>query len=778
MDYFLASGDFLIVDHDARQDCAGIRTGDIIAYMDWAGAPLVSVHRVLFRFRTRAGAWKFLTKGDANLWFDPVVDGVQVLGKAVWVLRGPRAPFFVDSGPGRAAGIFTAIYSFFAVLLLRACEGVAYAALYLCCLLAYAAAYFPGLMKCQPAILAAGLRMDLNMYDRLYGFFSLLPEKAADLAAKAAAGYSFPEREIAQQEEEGVVIAGTIKNRVVLSGNVTVAGDGTIIPGAVLVLRPGARVRFSAAKAAHGSALRACENGPRAFRSDKLCQILVYGEFVCEGLLGRPVTIGAGDSVWQGVIFLGRARGELNHVVLAGAQDPLRTMDFASVRFANLEVAAGGGKDFFVLSGCSAVELGHAAFRGVAYPVAAYDLARLGIVNCRFEGAGTAVYAGGAARCRISGTEITGLRSEPALNAVPAVQRVRDGAGMGVAVTQSAKCYAQGLSVSGIAAGLTVADKGEADIRGSEMNDISDAALSCVGGRLTAAKVVLSRAGQGLAVADGGEADIRDAEMTDIAGAGMSCAGGKLAAARVTVLRAGCGLTITARGEAAIRDCALTDIAGAGVTCVAGKLTAAAVAILRSQTGFALHSCSAADISGSAVRAAQTGIEATSGVRLRLSDSSVNGCDRGVWIQEDASLSVCGGVFENNSFAGIYTDRGAVSVAGAGFKKNNIGVFSDHAGAVVIDKAEFSANRTGLKCDRGATVRMAMTSVYGCEWDGIWCGEGVKLELNSNSFAANRHGIKEDGPCEVKMAGNKFSENFAADHLAWPHATDGVSGKR
>ena len=121
MDFLFASGDHLVVDPDAKRDFGKIKAGDIVAYLDWADAPIVSVHRVILKLRTKNGGTKFLTKGDGNLWFDPLVNGGQIIGKVVGIMRDPAAPVAIDSKLGYAAGIFIFVYSYFAVLAARVC---------------------------------------------------------------------------------------------------------------------------------------------------------------------------------------------------------------------------------------------------------------------------------------------------------------------------------------------------------------------------------------------------------------------------------------------------------------------------------------------------------------------------------------------------------------------------------------------------------------------------------------------------------------------------------
>jgi hypothetical protein len=125
MNFFLTSGDQLLVDTAARTAPENIRPGDIIAFLDWAGAPVVSVHRVFFRYRAGDGSRRFLTKGDGNLWFDASVGTDQIVGKVAALELAGRSPLKLDSGPGFRAGLLIAAYSYFAVLGVRVCEAAA-----------------------------------------------------------------------------------------------------------------------------------------------------------------------------------------------------------------------------------------------------------------------------------------------------------------------------------------------------------------------------------------------------------------------------------------------------------------------------------------------------------------------------------------------------------------------------------------------------------------------------------------------------------------------------
>ncbi len=107
MDFFFASGDTLLVDTAARADPSLVRPGDIVAYLDWAEAPVVSVHRVIARYGGPEPV--FFTKGDGNLWFDPPVRASQLVGRVTAVKRGGS---FVALGEG--SGLRLAVFSWFA----------------------------------------------------------------------------------------------------------------------------------------------------------------------------------------------------------------------------------------------------------------------------------------------------------------------------------------------------------------------------------------------------------------------------------------------------------------------------------------------------------------------------------------------------------------------------------------------------------------------------------------------------------------------------------------
>ncbi|OGR41452.1 MAG: hypothetical protein A2X35_10615 [Elusimicrobia bacterium GWA2_61_42] len=1199
MDFFFASGDSLVLDSEAKNTPEKIKAGDIIAYLDWADAPLVSVHRVMLRFTGKDGGARFLTKGDGNLWFDPPVSAGQVLGKVVEIRRPGLEPLGIDLGPGRGAGLLIAGYSYFAVLAVRACESAAGLLQRAVCLGAAAAAgsgrCFPLFRHLLPALLRTGLWADLNRHESFYAVFSWLPGKLAKAARAAGGRQAFPMAAAEQPAE--TFLSGNIRERLVLSGRVTIGGDVTILPGASLVLQPGASVNFAAGKSSNSRALRTAGRDVLNFENGKLCKLLVYGEFVCAGSAEAPVRLGGSGDKWDALIFLGRSTGRLDNVLFSGAANPLRVMDFARVRLTS--VGAGQVKEFCVLSGCASVELRQTRLDGVAAPAAAHDLARLTARDCSFVNSGAAVRVSGLARCRLTrcvfsafseyalradeagavfagncsvsggelpifgaggsslrlrGTEITkaagpavtfqgrslkvtgcrvhgnfkavlfsggraalkssvfsrntvfaldaargdvsaedcvfeagapgaagqggpvisfrggtleltrcqlrdnaralllagrrarlkacvfsrnsiftvdavsgdltaencvfdansggpvltfrgrrleisaaeardnaggllifgrqafitasvflrnagaglelnkgllqaagcsfvsnqegfragaGVRarltrcsfSSSAACAVSAGQpgarvelaeteidgcrrgvhaagsrvllegavirgclerglfleagaaldcrggeifgcaaqavRLETGAwlrmagtriagngdgisaedgtvrlddvrfadnagtsislnggahkvencslqrgGVGVGVYKNGRCDARDVTVSGTkgaalevsaalarvsniriracAAGVKAESGARLEAVGLSIDGVRAHGLLARGGSFIQADGVeilncggsavlasnlcglrlkslkAEKCAVGLTLEQGGSARLEAARLTDIAGCCVSCSGGTLDAAAVTLLRANTGFSITEGGAAGIRNSEVADMAGSCVSCSAGKVNAWDVKLLRGKAGFSLHSGAAAGITRAEISLMAAGLEATGGSAARLKNSVLQNCGRGAWLQDGSSAEVLGGRFESSADAGIYADGGACSARGTAFSKNNIGVFADRGAEVRLRNARFSGNRTGLKADNGARVNLAASTISGCEWDGVWCGGNAALVLANNTFASNRHGIKEDGPCAVSAADNKFRENSAADHLAWP----------
>ncbi len=1149
MDFFFASGDHLLIDPEAKADPESVNPGDIIAYLDWADAPMVSVHRVFLRFRAKDGSRRFLTKGDGNLWFDPPVGGGQVIGKVVGLERAGLAPLFLKSGPGFRAGLLIAAYSYFAVLAVRSCAAAAALLQRALCLAAACAACtarYPAVYRrILPPLLKAGLWADLNRHESFYSFFAWLPGKITG-AAPVAGTEPRPGR-------AETFISGAIGGRLVLSGNVTVGGDVTVLPGASLVLRPGTRLSFGPGKYANTRALRHTERGTLDFKNGKLSKLVVYGELVCAGEPSAPVELGTGGK-WDCLLFLGRSRGTLAHTVVSGAVNPLRAMDFSSVRLKNSGPCPGRLKEFLVVSGCSRAVLAGVSLSGVRSPAAAHDLSRLAVTGCAFTDTETAIYAGGAARCRVrcckfsnfrthalgagggaavfvfscsssggklpffgagaSSLSLRGVEVSAASGAAVTFRgrrlklsscRVRDNAGglffsgsgarfkssvfsgnkgfsleavsgrlvaedclfedgsgpaavsfggeelefSGCRVRGNARgllfsgrravlkrsvfsensvsaldagtgdlaaegCVfesnpaapfatlscgrlemrscrvrgnAGGLLVSGrdafvvdsifsgnsgcaleltggnlgvdgcsflsnpegfragagtktsiercsmdgaedcavIAAGagamvalagirmtrcrrgihgsgavVTAADahihgcsergafleagaslvflggeisgsgaqavrleggarlnmegsvlkmnsdgisseNGAVTLQGAHFSGNSGTSISlsrgghsvkqCVvadgavgiglyngavleggglalsavtgpgleisGSRAVLSSLVFRDCGEGvklgergsfeasgfiveralshgLSAGGGASARVKDVNISFCGGCAVIGAGAcELSLEAAVIANCRSGLTLREGCGAAVTASSITDIEGAGISSAGGRLTAEKVLLARAAAGFSLHSGSNAAIAGAEMDGLPAGLEATGGSKIGMSGSTARGCARGAWLQDGSVTELSRCVFENSSVAAIYADASVCSSRDTVFRNNNIGVFSDRGSRVGLSGARFLGNRTGIKADNSAKVSLVSSAVRGCEWDGVWCGGGADLKLESNIFSDNRYAIKEDGPCLVKAAGNKFRSSSEGDHLAWPRPPAG-----
>ena len=747
MVHLFASGDSLAVDSEARLDPGKIRPGDIVAYLDWAGAPSVSVHRVIFRFRTKDGGWKFLTKGDGNLWFDPLVDAAQITGKVTGLFRGGR-PVAIDSGPCYWAGIFIACYSLFAAAATRVCGEAARAVVYFACRAEAAAMVLarrlPPARALVPVLLRCGIAADPNRYECFSPAFSWLPGKVMDLASALSRrkGAVVPGAEKPAGGCAGTVLAGIVKGSLTLGGPVTICGDVTIMPGAALVLLPGSTVRFSSVKSADSCALRAAGGGLREFRNDKLCKILVYGEFTCAGSPGAPVTMGGSGADWDCVAFLGRSRGVLENVLVSGAISPFWAMDFSRVRLSGIKADARVSRELCVAAGCSTVELNGTVAEGTASPVSVLDLAKMTVRDCGFSGADTAVNVSGAARCRVSNTAITGCRR----GIYAAGARV-----LGVNVAIRA-CLEQGLLLE---------DSAVFHGRGGEITGSGAQAARLRSG----AKLLLS----GTAVTDGHEGILSEGSGTALKGVkfrgnrefSVCHNGGKHSLSGCLVCGGEIGVGVYKNARCSINGLLVSGVNGAGLDIASARVNLAKAEFKACGTGLKAGGDSSVVLNSISVAGCGTGIAAAGGARVFLSGSAVRDCAKGAWLQGGANAAVSGCVFENSSFAGIYADNGVCTARETVLIRNNIGVFSDNGAVTTLYRTEFSGNRTGVKADHRARVDMKRCVVRGCEWDGIWCAGEAGLKLEFNEFAANGCGIKEDGPCAVKAVENKFISNKA-----------------
>ncbi|MCM2266888.1 MAG: right-handed parallel beta-helix repeat-containing protein, partial [Elusimicrobiales bacterium] len=731
MDFYLRSGDRLVIDSAARGDPDSVRPGDIVAYLDWADSPLVSVHRVLWKFRGADGSLRFRTKGDGNLWFDQAIGGAQVLGRVSGVKRSGLPGF----EPGRLGGLFAAAYSYAAVLLLRLLEAAG-GWLHLAVCLAAAAAsrlsFCPPLLRgLLPAALEAGLFCDPNLRTWPRALFSALPGLLARLAPAA----ELP----ACAAPAGKFLSGEVRGRLELSGDVTIGGDVTVMPGASLVLLPGVQVRFARAKSDNGRALRAYAGGLLKFRNDKLCRILVYGEFVCAGTAAAPVRLGAADDKWDCLVFLGRSCGTLENAVFSGLAAPLRAMDFSRVKLD--KVVFGGGPSALVAAeGCSRVRLTGMELGRASFPLAAGGLARLAVRNCSFTGSATSILVSGLARARLTACRFGGFSAHAVL--------ARDGASV---LSSGGACSGGNLPFFG--AGQCVMR-----LRGLSVKGASGSGVTFRGRSLKLSACKVRDCGGGVLLA-GKQALLAGSVFSHNRSFAAEVSSGDLAADNCVFETCLSGPAVSFAGRRLdLRVCELRDCT-AGLS-FSGKTAFISGSVLSGNSGAALQAFHGRlRLSATAARDCAVGLKAGGGAVLTAQELTLERMrSHGVQAEGAASVTVAGGTIDSCGGSAVRAGAGAkVELTGVSLKNCVAGLSLAAGAAAGVERAEILAMVSGAELTGKSRLRLDGSLMRGC-------AAGVRAENGSLFEAAGftleqvkSHGVQAASGARVRLNGAKIN---------------------
>jgi hypothetical protein len=785
MDFFFASGDLLSVDTGAKADPGGIRPGDIIAYLDWADAPLVSVHRVMFSFRF-GGGLRFLTKGDGNLWFDPPVSAAQLVGKVTGISRGGKI-FSIASGAGRASGLAVAAYSYFAALLSLACRVLAAAAQYPLCLAASAASalapYFPPSAPLLRGLLGTLLVLDAARRNALRPALAALAGRLAAFGEAAGGG------EPGEAGRAVTVLSGEIKGKVRLSGPVLVAGDVTVLPGAALELAPGTEVSFSRAKYCNASALRPAGPLPRDFSDGRLCKFLVYGEFNCGGE-GAPVLLGDGAAPWDSVIFLGRSAGRIRNTEFRGRTRPLRAMDFSRLSAEGVVSRGGPGPAFLALSAFAAAELKSIEVTDTAAPISAEGYTRLTVRACRFSGSAAAVSAGGLSVCRLARCTFSGFAAEACRfygRARAVLSRCRASAGASFCSCSGASALAlRGCGLSGLSGTAALFYGRTLTLRGCTVSGGARGVFFS-GARLTAADSEFSGNSAAALEAVTGSADLEGCRFLDNSAAGAVFAGRNLAVSGCRFSGNARGLVFSGRrllarssefsgnsaaaleavtGSAALEDCRFEANPGGPALLFAGRsLRALRCEALGNGAGFSIprgdaeitdarflrNAGAALLFAGGTLRALRCGASgngegfAVSGLELKLSDSEFSGNAGAALAFSGRRARAVRCSAQDNGRGFLFSGR-AASVQASSFSRNAAADLEADGGELRASGCSFSDGSEALRAGRGARAVISDSAVAGAKNCGITAsGSGASVSLAGVKIERCRRGVHASG---------------------------------
>ncbi|MHB2026031.1 MAG: right-handed parallel beta-helix repeat-containing protein [Elusimicrobiota bacterium] len=171
---------------------------------------------------------------------------------------------------------------------------------------------------------------------------------------------------------------GEVSGEASWEGDVRVSGDVVVQAGAVLRVRPGARIFFAPRPSWACAVFRAAKEGYPIEASDReSCDLVVLGRLEILGIENQPVLIGADGAPWGGVLWLGRSAGILRGCLIRTQTEyALQSFDDSNVSLedsrleqAQVGVAARGLSRVFVRGGqirasrCAAVSCDGARVR-------------------------------------------------------------------------------------------------------------------------------------------------------------------------------------------------------------------------------------------------------------------------------------------------------------------------------------------------------------------------------------------------------------------------------
>lgn len=819
MEYFLRTGDILHVDVSVRRG-TGIKTGDIVAFFEWAGAPVISAHRVWWKTSPGCGICRLITKGDANLRFDRPVELSQVIGRVASVSRGGGATVSLKGAAAAAAGIFLMIHGVLASSLEFTLRQTARVFLSCAAFLSRILAPFAGrfrfywLLYAQIQTLA-----DFDSCRALRKIAALMPEWIFYSLARSVTPEAHVFRE--QSAESPAILAGRVSGDVVVGGEVMVCGDVVVDRGASLTFTAGTILSFSPKKAVNRDVVRICKGNSVSLSDENASCIFVYGCLTADGTPEAPVCLGGGGLKWNGIRLLGESGGVFKNVLFRDSACAVRCADSSSAFFQRCDFSLNGG-NAVTCAGVSSVSMADTAIKSAATAIEACEGSRAdmrglviqdsarGIVlsdaarlSLRESVAGNSGEAGlmieGPAFAAVSGSIFTGGKTAVLLSERGKLDL--DGGAVrnfdcAISLSKHSRIRASGSVFENCRHGIIV-NKSRCDLSGCSFS-CGEESICCAGGRVTASDCRFN-SGRGISLAERSRAEILNSGFENcrcgvivnrsrcgLSGCSVSCGqeGIGSTASRVTVsdcdfdsgrgiaveqhsrLRVlksrfkKCRYGITARGSRCeLSECSVNSVEEC-LSCTGGRVKAAQSEFRSENTGIGLYSASRMVSSGSVITSCDTGMVVNGASRCFSSRDRIVRNRVGMWLQENSSSRCEHSVFRDNSHAGLYLSGGSDCHArNIALARNIIGVFADEESEISVKAGKFRSNRTAFKVDNGSRLKLSDSVVFKSEWDGIWCGGGGRATLSSNLFTGSRYALKEDGRCAVIVRGCVFRNN-------------------
>lgn len=204
--------------------------------------------------------------------------------------------------------------------------------------------------------------------------------------------------------------AGVLERDERWEGDVRVDGDVVVPAGVTLRVSAGCRVFFSPRPRWSCAVFRSAPEGyPIETSNRELCDLVVLGRLVVEGAAAAPVTLGADDAPWGGLVALDRGAAELSHGRLRpSGEHAVQAFDDARVLLSScaIERAEVG----LWAMGFSRVEARDCGLRASRCGAHAAEAGRLVLARTRIEGCAQGCSAQDFATVEARGCVFAGTR--------------------------------------------------------------------------------------------------------------------------------------------------------------------------------------------------------------------------------------------------------------------------------------------------------------------------------------------------------------------------------
>jgi len=780
MDFSLRTGDSLLV--EPLSEGVRERFGDLALFMGGAKR-LLLLHRVLARSPFRGGA--LLTKGDFHLLPDGLVPSEARIGVAR-VLERDGKRIRLDSTAARLAGVLLAAYSLAAVPLYRCVQLL---------LWILKTAFLPSPWMSRPPGEGLLVFLETAHLSLLRPALRWLPDQVWRLLARRGGSGAADEEGPAPESPGG----GEIRGNTEWGGELSVFGDVVVLPGAVLTLRPGTRVRFRAPKRFHHGLRRRWEGKFHDLSGPERSRFIVYGKLRVLGDASAPVRIEGPEELWGGVLLLGRGRTHaMRHCVLRGGGVRLlggARLLAVDVRFED------AGLESLRLAGRSRAVVERGSFFGSAAGIVSGELAAASLTGCFFSGLAAPASAMGQSLLRLEGCRLKG----PGPGGP-------DSASTGLRVEEWGTLQVRGCSVEGFPCGVLARGTGAADVVGSRFVRNGMGAFGEQEGRLRLrwSKILrcrshgvwvqdrasvkmwrswVSRGGRNGAYSSGrGRLLISDSMLSGNA-CGVVAAGSRAVLLRVRLrasrelqlhapggsLRAAdClfgggvfGVRLNGEARAAFDRCRLL---GSGTS--AHLAEQAAVRFLDCRLDALRCGLAAEDAADAVLRSCRLragsghGIWCRGGSRVRMSGGSVNGCgDNGIFGADAARLTLEDCEIRDSRRGLACEGESHSHSAGCRFVGNGEAQAVLSAGEHRFEGCDLSEGRTGLSLAGDARVELSATRLASNSAAGLSCAGRANAALHHCVLEKNRLGAELAGACRLVCRGSSLRDNLG--HGLW-----------